>query len=426
MTDSHDTAHGHAHDSGHNESGHDESGHDESGHGGSGHGTHGHKTRGHRASGHAARDTAGQAIAAPESGGVSLASLLRGTAAVAILAVVLLPFFFVIYRLTLLDAVPHEDNARFLLSLLGLPGGAVPGSPYGYRGLALLAAVPFYFALPPLPLANAPAGQSPELVQATAALAFLSYLSLVGTLYAAYRLARDRAGQDAATALLAAAMLFVLCWYTGFAALDPLAILLTTLGLYLLANRPGFTLLLLATPVMNETVAVIFVVWLSLRCIASQADRDAFGLQWATSLAALLTYVALIAVVHLPGHSFHFYPGDYMETLRSNIAAQATLRGVLQNLLPVALLLGLGLIGHVGRPRFARPSRDAPRPRWEGLFRPIDLLLIPVMAGVALVLTQRLEVGPIVLHAAPLFVVPAAAVLVNWLAGTPADKGQTP
>ena len=84
----------------------------------------------------------------------TLAGALRGTAAVVVLAVVLLPFFFVIYRLTLFGAVPGDGDARFLLGLLGLPGGAIPGSPAGYRALSVLAAVPFYYVLPPLPLAN--------------------------------------------------------------------------------------------------------------------------------------------------------------------------------------------------------------------------------------------------------------------------------
>ena len=274
--DAHATGHDHAHDAGHDDAhghAHDTGGHDT----GHAHDT-GHRTPPRGAPGRAAasKSTAGKSTGhaaghgAHAAGDVS-AAWLRGTAAVATLALVLLPFFHVIYRLTLFEPLPHEDYARFLLSLLGQPGGAVPGAPYGYRGLAVLAAAPFYFGLPALPLANAPAGMPAELLRATAALALLTHLCLAGTLYATYRLARDRCGQDAATALLAAALLFVLSWYGAFCALDPLAILLVTLGLYLLRHRQGFTLLLLATPVVSENIAVVFAVWLSWRCATARA-----------------------------------------------------------------------------------------------------------------------------------------------------------
>ncbi len=435
MTDTHGTGHDDGHGKGH-DTGHDDghakghgTGHDD------GHG----KGHGHAPSArHSPRRTPhgsynphgahGTTHGMSASGGVSPVGLLRGTAAVAILAVVLLPFFFVIYWLTLFGTIPGDEYARFLLGLLGLPGGAIPVAPAGYRALSVLAAVPFYFSLPPLPLATAPAGMAPNLVQATAALAFLSYLSLTGTMYAAYRLARDRAGQDAGAALLAAALLFVLCWYSQFYALDPLAILLVTLGLYLLPNRYGFALLLLSAPIINEKIAIVFALWLTFRCIASTADREALSFQWATAMAAMLLYTGLIAFGHLPGTSYHLEPGSYLETLRSNFAAQLSPSGLVLNVLPITVLLGLGLIGHLGGRRRNPPSLPAA----VALFRPIDLLMIPAMVvvGTAIELelepTQLFQIGRIVMHAAPLFVIPAAAVLFRRLAGSPAAESHAP
>ena len=379
----HDTGHKSGHDSGHGsghgpapESGHGGSGHGGSGHGGSGHGAptpakaaHGTPTRrgnpgrvalghgavGHLATGHIALGHAGiPAEPVPTSGDISPAALLRGTAAVAILAVVLLPFYFVIARLAMYGPVPHEDYPRFLLHLLGLPGGAVPESPFGYRGLAVLAAVPCYFGLPAVALPAAPDGMSAELLRATAALALLSHLSLAAILYATYRLARDRAGQDATTALLAASLLFGLCWYTQLTALDPLAMLLITLGLYLLPNRAGFTLLLLATPVINEQIAIVFALWLSLRCATSHTDRDELGLQWATAIAALLIYAALLILVHLPIGGVPFDPRVYLQSLRGTLAEQATAHALTLNLLPV--------VG-TARPGADRPCRPTPSSR---------------------------------------------------------------
>lgn len=202
--------------------------------------------------------------------------------------------------------------------------------------------------------------------------------------------------------------------------------LLTTLGLYLLRSRTGFMLLLLATPVANETVTFVFVVWLSLRFLTSQADREALALPWAMAMAALMIYVVLIEFDPLPGAAAAMYSDDYLRTLQANLAELATPDGVMRNALPVALLLALGVIGHLPVPGFARAWRAAPRPRWQGMFRPVDLLVIPILAVAALVLTQRLDVGPIVMHAAPLFVVPGAAALVRRLGGAAAAEGHHP
>jgi len=59
--------------------------------------------------------------------------------------------------------------------------------------------------------------------------------------------------------------------------------------------------------------------------------------------------------------------------------------------------------------------RYGERPLPACLFRPIDLLVIPGLVMVALVMTQFFQTGRIVMHAAPLYVVPAAAALGRWM-----------
>ena len=51
------------------------------------------------------------------------------------------------------------------------------------------------------------------------------------------------------------------------------------------------------------------------------------------------------------------------------------------------------------------------------MFRPVDLLLIPAIAAVALVETELFEIGRVVMLAAPVFVVPAAAAMAHRLGG---------
>ncbi len=105
------------------------------------------------------------------------------------------------------DTLPRDDYAPFLLWLAGAPGGAFPESPYGYRLLTMVAALPLYYALPALRLTNLPAALTPQYVQATAAIAALSYLSLLAAGLLSYRIARDRAGLPRREATLAGVLL---------------------------------------------------------------------------------------------------------------------------------------------------------------------------------------------------------------------------
>jgi hypothetical protein len=59
--------------------------------------------------------------------------------------------------------------------------------------------------------------------------------------------------------------------------------------------------------------------------------------------------------------------------------------------------------------------RYAGRARIAAMFRPLDLLLIPGLVMVALILTQMFQTGRIVMHAAPLYVLPAAVALGRWM-----------
>jgi hypothetical protein len=52
------------------------------------------------------------------------------------------------------------------------------------------------------------------------------------------------------------------------------------------------------------------------------------------------------------------------------------------------------------------------------MFRPVDLLTIPGMMGVALIFTQQFQAGRLLMHAAPLFVLPFVAGL-SAFSGTP-------
>ncbi|HUN43875.1 MAG TPA: hypothetical protein VMU81_26575 [Acetobacteraceae bacterium] len=324
-------------------------------------------------------------------------------------AIALEPLFFTIDRIMVFNTVPRDDYAPFLLWLVRAPGGAFPESPYGYRILTMVAALPLYYLLPALRLTNLPPALTPQYAQATAALAALSYLSLLGSGLLMYRLARDRIGLPRREAVTSGVLLSVLILYTQFFGIDAFAILLITAGLYLLSRPAWFATLIIPGTFANEKFAIVFALWLTLRCVTSPTDRQRLTAPWMAAIAAIAVYAAALLFLHLPGNAYQLHPGGYLATLLTNLRASVSARGLLLNALPTLVLFAVGALGW----------RQAGRRDLRGMLRPVDLLMIPALVLVALVLTQFFQTGRLVMHAAPLFVAPAAAAIGRWMDAVP-------
>jgi hypothetical protein len=315
-------------------------------------------------------------------------------------AVLLQPLFFVIFRLMVFNTVPHDDYAPFLLWLDGMPGGQFPASPYCYRILSMVAALPFLHALPTLSVTNLPAGLPEPYLRATGALAALSYCAMIGGAVLAFGLARRTA--DRVAGLFAAGLFVLFCWSTQITAIDTLALLFVMAGLTLIGRPVWFAALLLASVAVNEKIALVLAVWLTLRCLTSATDRRLLWPYWMSAAGSMVLYAACVALLHFPGNEYQQNPASFLVTLRDNIGAYGSVRGLLLNVLPAVILAAVAVASHL---------------RGHALFRPADLLVIPAMLAVAVVLTQFFQAGRIVMHAAPIFVVPAGIALAGWARG---------
>ena len=323
----------------------------------------------------------------------------------ALLALILHPLCLILFRLMIFDTLPRDDYAPMLLWWLGEPGAVPPTSPYGYRALSMLVAVPFYHLLPPFTLTRLPGSLTPQYVQATAALATVSFVALVASAVTACRLVIDRFELGRAEAIFAALFVLVAQLYASPFGVDPLAILVVVVALYFVERVPVFAAVLIASIVINEKIAIVFAVWLTIRCVLRADDRRGLGPQWLASVAAIIAYAALLALVRLPGHGEQLDPGAYLPTLAQNaVASVTTARGLMFNIVPCALLIGV-----------VAWSWRALGWRGDRRYVPLDLAVIPALAGVALILTQYFQVGRIVAHGAPLFVWPLAQALGLWV-----------
>jgi len=323
----------------------------------------------------------------------------------ALLATLFHPFFFFIFRLMAFNTVPRDEYAPYLLWLLHEPGAGFPGSLYAYRILSVLAAAPFYYLLPALPLTNLPTELMPTYLKATAALAAVSYLAMLAAAMIAYRLVVVRHARPPMAGLVAAAVLMLCESYAAFYGIDPVAFLLIVCALYTIDRVRLFAAIMAASVLFNEKVLIVFAIWLSVRLLFSVAERRFFGKRLIVVAVAVAAYVAMLAILRLEGHSEQLDANAYAPTLLQNILATVTTpRGFLLNVLPCVLLAGAVWWSW----------RTLGRRRCE-IYAPVDLLVVPALVVITLVLTQYYQVGRIVMHAAPLFVVPIAQALVVWM-----------
>jgi hypothetical protein len=312
------------------------------------------------------------------------------------LALLLNPFFFTLYRLAVFNTVPHDDYAPYLLWLNGDALGSFPDSPYCYRLLSVAFAWPLYRLMPLIQLTNIADGTQVATLKAMAALAMMSYLASIATSLLTYRLARTEGGLDRGHAMVAAALGWTLTWYTQVTAIDSLALMMITAALCTIRRPWLFAAVLLVSVGVNEKIGLVLAIWLVIRCVLIATDRRAFRWQALAAIGSVALYLAEVAALALPGNAYQLQPGGYLGTVRENLVAYGSARGLLLNVLPIVVLLAVAGFAAV-------------RPRAAGLFSRADILVIPALAIVALVLTHLFQAGRIVMHAAPLFVVPAVA-----------------
>ena len=262
----------------------------------------------------------------------------------AVLALVLHPIFFAMFRMMVFETVPRDDYEPLLLWLLSEPGGQLLSSPYPYRILSYGAAVPFYYLLPTIDLSGLPESLPLPQLRATAAMAALSYASLIGACVVIYAVAVDRLNFSRLEGFAAAVALFVLAWHSSIIGIDPTAILLVSVGLILVHRPYLFSVFLVITVGFNEKIALVFAIWLAVRLLFVGDDRRQLGVQTVAALASLGLYAAAVMLIDLPGNEYQLEFSQYTATALQNLEAYLTPRGLLLNVLPVATLVGALLL----------------------------------------------------------------------------------
>lgn len=343
----------------------------------------------------------------------------RGMPLLVVLLIVLatVPAFFSAYRGAAFDTEPTDDYAPYLLAMTGVTGEQLhrqselfPGAPMAHRALAVAVALPAYYALPFYAFSQLEEVDEPYL-RATAALAFVGWLSMLLTALAVYAIARRKLRCSQVASYIAALLTFLLFSFVRLPGVDSLAVLLIAMLVYFFDRPAIFVPLVLASVVINEKVVIVAVVLTGARLLSwviSQRSAQGFryGPQLVASVVALAAYVLFRQVV-LPrsagAYEGQLDPTTWPAKMLETIDLSLSLKGLITGGIPITVITILVIIAWVMAPRLRTGTTS---------FERSDVVVAPALLVTGAFIGMEFTVGRLVLHSFPVYL-PMIAVLVD-------------
>jgi hypothetical protein len=344
------------------------------------------------------------------------------TALIVILVVLVsVPIYFSDYREATFNISPRDDYSPYLLAMTGemddtphrLPE-LFPGAPMAHRPLSVAIALPFYYILPSYAFSNLEEPDEPYL-RATAALAFVSWIFMLGTLLLSYAIAHVRYRATRAASLIVALFGLALFKFVGLAGIDPLAIFLVALVIYFVDRPLVVVPVILLSAFTNEKVAIIAFVLYGGRFAEWLIRRRSLGAfrywpQLVASVLALIAYVLFRRVVlPRPGYEGQLDPTTWLDTASDTIQLSLSLKGLVTNGVPLAVMAILVTVAWLTAPRV---------PVDWSTFRRVDVLVALALLLTAVLIGMEFTVGRLVLHAFPIYLSAIAVVVDRYLSST--------
>ena len=328
---------------------------------------------------------------------------------VTILAALVLPMFFEIYRTVFYSTMSFDDYSPYLLWMLGEPGGKVPASPHAYRFGAIVLAAPFYH-LPVVlfsgqGILHAPVVMQPEYVRALQAMcaANAAYAALSACIVGLY-LAFWR-NVSSAWAFSATLIFLLLTRYLGMGSTDGIATLpLVIAAIAMIERRIAiFAAAVLLGTIVNEKVALIAFFATGLRMLFLVEHRKSYLIMWGFAAFALAAYAATVLTLAIPGLDNQRDPTTYLPSVINSIGNLLGAKGAYQNVWPVIIVIILWWTA-------VRQTRDP-------LVYGCDLGIIIALFLFTLAIDVQFNVGRIVMFSMPLFLIGAVESMARSAVG---------
>jgi hypothetical protein len=249
-----------------------------------------------------------------------------------------MPSFFDSYRSMAFNTMPRDDYAPFLIRLIS-GRGAWPESPDGYRVLSVLPSVPLYWILPLYKFSRLHEIDAAYL-RAVEALAFLDFLAVAAAATVAFEFVYEKIRGNIGEAGLTAALTIILAGFLGRTGIEPFAVLVIFVLLYVLEHPLAFSLIVLPSPFVNEKV-VLFIVFLTIfRCMFARGFFVSHRWQTISSVFALGLYVGALIIIRLPGNQYQQMVSGYLpRAFDTAKTAVGSFRGFELDILPTLVVV---------------------------------------------------------------------------------------
>src|SRR6266851_438017 len=315
-----------------------------------------------------------------------------------IICLISFPLFFDIYRKVAFNTAPRDDYAPFLLWFTSHQGHW-PGSPFGYRVLSIIPAIPLFWLLPFYKFSLLPATDLAYL-KATEALSALAFIATAGAASVAFKFVRNRLGRRNSEAALAAMLTIMLANFDGIEGVDPIGVLFVYVLLYFLERNAIFCPLFILAPFTNEKIVFFFLHLVAERTIFVRGFRQSHIPQIAAVAAGLTIYILAIKVIRLSGNEGQTdFAHRIPELLKESNSSVSSLKGLVRNIVPAMIFIAPCLLFALRKVKANEPITAS------------DLLVPVGMLLVGLSLTEGFQVGRIVSYAMPLTVIASITLI---------------
>jgi hypothetical protein len=314
--------------------------------------------------------------------------------------IVLLPIFFINYRLTVFNTFPHDDYHSVLLYWDGKLPDFEFFAPTCYRFFYHVVAFFWYKCMPLISLSQTPEGLSTEFIKAKQALAFTSFLFLHLYFWITWRLLYEKYKYDLVTSLGVASIFLMGTLWLHFHGNDPVFLFYTTLLLYFIEKKGIFYLLMLSSVVVNEKISLMFLIFFGMVCL-SKSGYQQWKTYFLTSLTALGLYFVMRHFLHFPGYENQTDLTLLWVRIQMSLPYIFSFKGLYINILPLISLIGLSYI--LKQKQIFSLEKIC--------FHPAIAFLPIIFWGIGVFTCSDTGIGRSALFTLPFFILPVAALL---------------
>lgn len=314
--------------------------------------------------------------------------------------ILLLPVFFINYRMTAFHTLPFDSYYSFLVAMDGKDESFEFYAPTGYRMVYMGVAYFFYKYMPFVPLSQIAEGANFFPIKALQSLAFTSFLFLHLFYFTSFIYVQNKLKKSFILSLATAGVCFLFALSMYYFGVDPLYLFYTTLLLYFIDKKYIFIPLLLFSIIVNEKISLIFLVFFSITVLSKSSRRESYVPLIASALA-FMSYFLMKMILKFPGYEYQTDLTSFYDRLQISIPFLTSFKGFYVNILPVVLLSSIAIAAAKMK---VFDSYSLLR-HWATGFLPIIFFILGLHA------CSDYGIGRAAMHALPFFIAPMVFML---------------